>query len=100
MNWYTKRGLLSCVYCSTGTECAHFIQLVFSSITTHPACSPALNDIKGGITLIGVHVCDVIAELFMVQDSSVDFTDTWSFMDRRLANVRESGHLTQQVGGD
>lgn len=87
------------------TKCAHFIQLVFGSrITAHPACSPfhtpALNGSEGGITLIGMHVCDVVTELFMVQDTSVDFSDTWSFMDRRLADVRDAGHLTQQVSGD
>ena len=50
--------------------------------------------------MTGVLMCDVIAELFMIQDSSVDFGDTWSFMDRRLADVRDVGHLTQQVGGE
>ncbi|XP_077983001.1 ubiquinone biosynthesis protein COQ9, mitochondrial-like [Glandiceps talaboti] len=33
-------------------------------------------------------------EMFMIQDSSFDFEETWSFLDRRLADAASFGHLS------
>jgi ubiquinone biosynthesis protein COQ9 len=52
-NWYTKRGLLAAVYCST--------------------------------------------ELYMVQDNSVDFQDTWKFLRRRFEDTRTITSSRQQL---
>lgn len=37
-------------------------------------------------------------ELFMSQDTSPDFADTWAFLDRRLADVHKSGSAVGEIG--
>ena len=37
------------------------------------------------------------SELFMLQDTSDDFRDTWSFMQRRVNNVMKLGEVAAQV---
>ena len=37
------------------------------------------------------------SELFMLQDKSEDFRDTWSFMQRRVNNVMKLGEVAAQV---
>ena len=37
-------------------------------------------------------------ELFMTQDKSKDFRDTWEFLDRRLEDVKDVGMATRNVG--
>ena len=61
-NWYTKRGILAAVYCSTGRwacACCHGYIRFFPT-----------------------------PELYMTQDNSVDFQDTWSFMARRFEDTK------------
>ena len=37
------------------------------------------------------------SELYMVQDSSVDYQDTWDFLNRRLEDTVTFSHTRQQV---
>ncbi|KAJ3042098.1 Ubiquinone biosynthesis protein coq9, mitochondrial [Rhizophlyctis rosea] len=39
----------------------------------------------------------VPAELYMTQDKSVDFEETWAFLDRRLQDVGTVGRTTAEV---
>ncbi|XP_013380311.1 ubiquinone biosynthesis protein COQ9, mitochondrial isoform X4 [Lingula anatina] len=36
-------------------------------------------------------------ELCMIQDKSVDYTDTWDFLDRRLEDLKQAGKLARKV---
>lgn len=38
-----------------------------------------------------------ILELYMLQDKSDEFENTWSFLDRRFANIRNTGNFLQSV---
>lgn len=38
-------------------------------------------------------------ELFMLQDKSEDYVDTWGFLDRRMADVITVGKAVGQVSG-
>jgi ubiquinone biosynthesis protein COQ9 len=72
MNWYSKRATLSGVYAITGEL----------TITLANATSLHIN---------------FFAELFMTQDTSAGFEETWKFLDRRLNDVKVLGKTASNI---
>ena len=44
------------------------------------------------------HACCVLfAELYMVQDKSRDFLDTWDFLETRISDIKDLGKIYDDV---
>lgn len=41
---------------------------------------------------------DFVTEIYMTQDKSPGYRDTWAFLDRRLKDVKEVGSIVKGVG--
>lgn len=74
INWYSKRAFLAGIYSTTGTSHDQDIGWALSIVIS-------------------------TAELFMIQDKSEDFKDTWDFLDNRLRDAQLLGKAARQVCG-
>ena len=55
---------------------------------------PQFNWYTKRVTLAGVYKS---TEVFMVQDQSIDYEQTWQFLDRRMHNLGKFGKFTRGV---
>ena len=42
-------------------------------------------------------MCSILTELYMVQDTSDDFQDTWDFLETRLDDIKDLNKIYEEV---
>jgi len=80
VDWYAKRAMLGAVYTATGFVCI-MISLQFSSQQLF------------FLTCMRIFFA---AELYMLTDRSHGYSDTWSFLDRRLEEAVQFSTLPSE----